>query len=356
MPGKPRQRIILIALLIALLACSALRLFVGSTFGWPRGDFLSSVARIFVGDWLAPTPQSEAASGSFISLFTQPVGILGIRMMHVFVAIIAGIALSTSGVALQALLRNPLAEPFILGLSSGAAVGYIGQKMLTKWIGSPLGPLQMGAILGGIITLAIVYLAGRRRGIVDPLGVLLTGVVLSAFNGAIIMILFHFNTEGDMAQLARWMQGYLEENLGSREMLAITIITILGLGLLIKQSKAMDVALFSDAEAIAMGVNLHRLRTVLFLTAGILASGAVVLAGPLAFVGLVCPHVARLLFGPSHRMLLIGSAVLGALLLVFADTVMASIQQRQFPIGVFTAIVGGPIFLSMLRSRMGRSE
>lgn len=340
--------------MLALLACCVLRLFVGTSFGWPRGDFLSSVVRPFLGDWIEPASATDPSASA--GLFNQPVAILGIRMTHVFVAIIAGIALSTSGVALQALLRNPLAEPFILGLSSGAAVGYVGQKMLTKWIGTPIAPLHLGAILGGLITLGIVYLAGRRRGIVDPLGVLLTGVVLSAFNGAIIMILFHFNTEGDMAQLARWMQGYLEENLGSVEMLAITIITFAGLGLLISQSKAMDVALFSDAEAIAMGVNLNRLRTTLFLTAGVLASGAVVLAGPLAFVGLICPHIARLLFGPSHRMLLIGSAVLGALLLVFADTVMASIQQRQFPIGVFTAIVGGPVFLSMLRSRMGRGE
>lgn len=336
MPAPSRRNLfILLALLAALAVTCLLRLFVGRTFGWPQGDMFTAMRRVFFGDWMDP----------------QSVGVMGIRITHVFVAIVAGVALSTSGVALQTLLRNPLAEPFILGLSSGAAVGYITQQMLSKWLGQPLGPLHIGAMVGGMTALTIVYFLGRKRGIVDPLSMLLTGVILSALNGAVIMILFHFNTEGDMAQLARWMQGFLEESLGSREMLAITVITFAGLALLLSQSSAMDVALFSDAEAMAMGVNLSRLRTILFLTAGVLASGAVVLAGPLAFVGLVCPHIARLLFGPSHRMLLIGSAILGAFLIVLADTVMASIQQRQFPIGVFTAIVGGPVFLSMLRRR-----
>ena len=336
MPARSsRNLFMLLALLAALVVTCVLRLLVGQKFGWPQGDMFASVLRVFFGDSMGP----------------QSVGVMGIRVTHVFVAIVAGVALSTSGVALQTLLRNPLAEPFILGLSSGAAVGYITQQMLSKWLGQPLGPLHLGAIAGGTAALTIVYFLGRKRGLVDPLSMLLTGVILSALNGAVIMILFHFNTEGDMAQLARWMQGFLEESLGSRQMLAITCITFIGLALLLSQSSAMDVALFSDAEALAMGVNLSRLRTMLFLTAGVLASGAVVLAGPLAFVGLICPHIARLLFGPSHRMLLIGSAILGALLIVLADTVMAGIQQRQFPIGVFTAIVGGPVFLSMLRKR-----
>jgi iron complex transport system permease protein len=325
-------------LLLALVALAGLRLCVGSTFGWPGGHLPDSIARVFAGDWMA----------------TRYSGVLQIRTVEICVAIVAGVALSTSGVALQTLLRNPLAEPFILGLSGGAAVGYIGQQMLHKWLQRPLAPLHVGAILGGIVTLGVVYLAGRRRGVVDPLGMLLTGVVLSAFNGAIIMILYHFNTEGDMSQLARWMQGYLKQNPGSLEMVVITLLTFAGLGLLLIRSRAMDAALFSDGEAIALGVNLPALRTQLFLIAGVLASGAVVLAGPLAFVGLIGPHIARLLLGPSHRNLLIAAALLGALLILLASTVMATIQQRQFPVGVFTAIVGGPLFLSMLRKRMGR--
>jgi len=317
MPRPRRHLFILGALLAVLAALCVLRLMIGSTFGWPSGEYGRSI--------------------------------LQIRLTLVFVAIVAGVALSTSGVALQALLRNPLAEPFILGLAAGAAVGYIGQQMLSKHLQQSLGPLHLGALLGGMATLAVVYFAGRRRGGIDPFSMLLTGVVLSAFNGAVIMILYQLNTEGDMAQLARWMQGYLEESLGLRDMLIITVFTFAGLGVLLTQCRAMDVALFSDSEAVAMGVNLTRLRTLLFVVAALLASGAVVLAGPLAFVGFICPHIARLLFGPSHRMLLIASAILGALLIVLANTVMAAIQQRQFPVGVFTALVGGPVLLSVLR-------
>lgn len=329
---------------------------VGGAFNWPDGNLLNAIGQLFAGDWVDVTGQ----------------GVLGIRFTRVMVAIVAGIALATSGVALQNLLRNPLAEPFILGLSSGAAVGFVLQQMLTKAPSNDLPglikdglliiqqvarttPLHFGALLGAIATLLIVFAASRRRGVIDPIGVLLTGVVINAINGAIILILYHFNDIGDMASLAMWMQGYLNESPRSLEMILVTAITLAGFFLLLRQSKAMDAAMLSDAEAISVGVQLGQLRFTLFAVASLLAAGAVVLAGPLAFVGLICPHVARLLFGPGHRTLLIASALLGAILLLAADTTVAAIEVRTFPIGVFTALIGGPMFLWMLRPKLGRS-
>lgn len=338
MPARKKHHaLILLALAVLVLAAAVARLYVGQVRGWPQGHLPGAVLSLFFGDWLERTP----------------VTIMSIRVAHVLVAIVAGVALSTSGVALQALLRNPLAEPFVLGLAGGAAVGYQLQQLLRKPLDHPIAPLHLGALAGAVGTLAIVYFAGRRRGVIDPLGILLTGVVVSAMSGAAIMILFHFNTQGDQSQLARWMQGYLQENPGSLEMLTVTGLTFAGLALLTTQANAMDAALFNDEEAISLGVNLARLRATLFIAASVLAAGAVVLVGPLAFVGLVCPHLARLLFGPGHRTLLIAAPLLGALLLLIGDTVVALVQIAHFPLGVFTALVGGPVFLMMLRKRMG---
>ena len=137
-------------------------------------------------------------------------------------------------------------------------------------------------------------------------------------------------------------------------------MTVCGLGVLLAASRAMGVATTSDAEAISLGVNLPRMRAVLFAVASVLAAGAVVLAGPIAFVGLVCPHIARLVLGPRHGPLLIGSALLGASLVITADTTSAALGLwlgiGLMPIGIFTAIGGGPAFLWMLRPQLGRGQ
>lgn len=343
--GSPHRAKVLFAIFaLALMVVIVLRLMIngganGDWFNWPSGNFFIAIANIFAGDWIDGGGQ----------------GILGIRLTRVVVAVVAGVALATSGVALQNLLRNPLAEPFILGLSSGAAVGFVVQQMLHKSTGHAFAPLHVGALLGAIATLSVVFITSRRRGVIDPIGVLLTGVVINAVNGAIILILYHFNTIGDMAALAMWMQGYLNESPRSLEIIIVSTVTIAGFTLLLVKGRAMDAAMLSDGEAISVGVDLRRLRLTLFAVASLLAAGAVVLAGPLAFVGLICPHLSRLLFGPRHRTLLISSALLGAILLVAADVAVVAIKERTFPIGVFTALIGGPMFLSMLRPRLGRS-
>ena len=136
-------------------------------------------------------------------------------------------------------------------------------------------------------------------------------------------------------------------------------VTLVGFAVLTRSARAMDVASLSDAEAMSLGVRLNRLRTVLFLAATVLAAGAVVLAGPIAFVGLIAPHLARLALGPRHGPLLIGAALIGAGLVVAADTVSALLALKlgigRMPIGIFTAMLGGPAFLWMLRPHLGRS-
>lgn len=323
-----RSRIALAAIAIVLLACAILRLFIGSDqFGLPVG------------------PQAEH--------------MLEARKKYLLMAGIVGAALSVSGVSLQALLRNQLAEPFILGLSTGAAAGIMVQNLIAVQRGVVPGPSYTGALAGAMISIAIVFLAGRRRGVIDPLGLLLTGVILGTVNGALIMVFNYLaGTGGLKDELARWMMGNLNYSASYAVITAVGVVTACGLGLLLWQSRAMDIATISDTEAESLGVHVGRLRTLLFMVSGVLAAGGVVLAGPIAFVGLVCPHLARLCVGPRHTPLLVAATMLGAALLILADTASALIGFSSnvglMPLGVFTAIIGGPVFLWMLRPQLGR--
>jgi len=322
--GIGRTAVILSLLLLVLLVAAVLRMLVGGV------------------------PQTEAQA-----IYTA-------RWFRVCEAVIVGVALATAGVALQALLRNPLAEPFILGLSSGAAVGVMAQTLIQQSAQQIFGARYVGAMLGAAVSMAIVYAAGRRRGVIDPLGLLLTGVVLSTLNGAVMLLLSFIDGRGLVRDsVARWMMGYLDEGLSRDMVITVAVITGLGLGILLYFARQMDAATFSDSEAHGLGVNLRRLRTILFAVSAILAGGAVVLAGPIAFVGLICPHIVRLLLGPRHRALLLGSALTGATLIVVADVIARETEQHfnygLLPIGIFTSMIGGPLFLWMLRPHLGRT-
>ena len=283
------------------------------------------------------------------------------RVQRAVVAAIVGVALAISGVALQALLRNPLAEPFILGLSTGAGLGILSQGFLAGHLGFVVGPSWLGAVLGTVLTLAVVVVASRRRGVVDRLGLLLVGVVLSTINGAAIMLLNHLAGPGGIRDhLADWMMGLLpvRGELTRADGVAAAVCVAV-FAVLFAQGRVMDVATLDDDEAAAIGVNVGRLKTLLLVSASVLTATAVLIAGPIAFVGLIAPHLARVLLGPSHRPLLAGAALLGAALLVAADTASAyyvylGLPGGRVPVGIFTAVIGGPVFLWLLRPQLGR--
>lgn len=343
MPQRLRALWVFVGLVTLCVVMVTLRLCIGKTWGWPGGNGITALWQIVSGSGL---------KGDSDQIITS------LRMTRALTAAGTGAALAVSGVALQALLRNPLAEPYILGLSTGAGVGVMAQLLLSYTLGLALGANHIGAIIGASLSMGVVYFAGRRRGVIDPLGILLVGVVLGTMNGAFILLLNYIIGPGGLKEdLSRWMMGNLNEGIGSGTLVVTLVMTLLGIKLLLRDAGAMDAAMFSDTEAKSMGVNLSRLRVTLFAVASILAACAVVLSGPVSFVGLVCPHVARLLLGPGHRKLIVGSALLGASLVVGADVAAAALDfgQGLLPIGVFTALIGGPVFLWMLRPRLGLS-
>ena len=351
--SNTRAWIILTLLTLALALAAFFRLYVGSSsIGFPDTS----------------TPETQALANY----------IMGTRLTRLYIGLIIGAALAVSGVALQALLRNPLAEPYILGLSTGAGLGLFLTLFIvnyTTFIAStPLlhelsGALinSLGALAGASVSMLIVYLASRRRGIIDPLGLLLTGVVLSTINGALIMLANYINgPAGLRADIAQWMMGNINSAVTTPLLLTAATVTILGFALLLIFARHMDIATLSDIEAQSLGVNLRTLRIILFFVSSVLAACAVTLAGPIAFVGLICPHIVRMLLGPKHLTLLIGSAITGAALIIAADTFSAYLKIQVeislgynmglLPIGIFTALLGGPVFLYILHPKLGRTD
>ena len=344
-----RAVLVMVALVLLLAASCVFRLFVGEPslesgywLSWPDGSIWAAVVRMYTGDLVVHSP----------------ITVMDLRVFRLVAAVLVGASLAGSGVSLQALLRNPLAEPFILGLSTGAVLGVVVQLLVAHVTTAPMGPLHIGALVGAAGAMAIVFAAARRHRVIDPLGLLLVGVVVSTINGALITVLAYLAPLSLRDQAFRWGLGFINEGVGPVGMISVTVVAVVGLVVLVVVGRAMDVSTFSDAEAKSMGLPLERMRLTLFLAASGLAAGAVVLAGPIAFVGLICPHVVRLMLGPGHRGLVVGAALVGAMLILWAD--MASIlldvwnDRGRMPIGIFTALLGGPVFLWMLRPYLGR--
>ncbi len=287
--------------------------------------------------------------------------IFELRFQRVLSAIPVGIALAVSGVLLQSLLRNPLASPYILGLTSGSGLAiaialYAGYRA-TGHINQASIPV-LPPIAGAFVMMILVYFLAQRRGILEPGTLILTGVILSIIAGALTMFVRQLLPDAGVAMTSRWLMGNLRDDFTLFSWAITSGIVLVGLLWSVRLGNALDAAALSDDEARSIGLNLGRLRFIVFLLASAMTGAAVVAAGPIGFVGLICPHLMRLVVGPSHRALVIGSALSGAILLVFADTAVTVVRfdSGRMPVGVLTALIGGPLFLVILRSSSARAE
>ena len=276
------------------------------------------------------------------------------RWTAVAVAAIVGSSLAVSGVMLQALLRNPLASPFIMGISAGAGLGVMVAIYVGHVTGSAVGyGAHMGpAILGGVVALGVVYGLGQRRGWLDPISLLLVGVIVSTICGALIMFVQHLVPAGLRGDLTTWMMGHIRERVDAATLIGAGALSVVGVAVAMTLGRAMDAATLGDEEAKSVGLALGPLRIGLFLLASALTAVTVALAGPIGFVGLVAPHAARLILGPKHTVLVLGAALVGVVLVVGSDTARQGLDfgGGRMPIGIFTALIGGPAFIWLLRS------
>ena len=276
-----------------------------------------------------------------------------VRLPRVLLALLVGAALSVAGTCYQALLRNPLADPYVLGISSGAALGVI----LFLVVAPSWQPgKQLAGLLGALVTTGIVYLLGYRRGRVSGQSLVLAGVIVASFLSAVIVCLLTVLPSRDLRSVAFWLMG----DLGSFDenriwvLLLLWVLPVLVAGTLAYWFAAeLNLLLVGEEEAAALGVDVPRAKLVVYLAASVLTAISVAAAGSIGFLGLLVPHLMRLLFGNDYRLLLPAAALAGAILLVVADTAARTVAApTELPVGAFTALAGAPLFIYLLRRRL----
>jgi iron complex transport system permease protein len=272
-----------------------------------------------------------------------------VRLPRIILACLIGAALACSGVVFQALLRNPLADPYILGISSGAGLGVIIAVICGfEWMLWGRSPIAFFAFTGALGTVWLVWFIGRLTGKFHITGLLLAGVVVNAFFSAVIMFLTSIAKSQQIYSTIFWLMG----NITEEDFLVIWLGTgfiIAGILALFYISPQLNALSFGEEDARSMGVNIKRIQLTAFAIAAAITAIAVSLSGLIGFVGLLVPHAVRLVFGPDHRQLLPLSGIAGAIFLVIADTMARIIiAPAQLPVGVVTAILGGPFFLVLL--------
>ena len=283
--------------------------------------------------------------------------VLNIRLPRILLGAIVGASLSVAGTSYQALLRNPLADPYILGVSSGAAVGALLALLLephlalSPEIASVFTPL--GGFLGATVAITAVYFLGRREGRIDSSTLLLGGVIISSLLYAIIILLLTILPSSNVRGMAYWLMGELS-NLPSRPLAWVLRAGFLIFAAIIYTTASdLNLLLSGEKEAMHLGVDVHRVRLIVYIAASALTGLAVAVSGSIGYIGLLVPHIMRMIFGSDHRILIPASAFGGAIVLVIADTLARTIAApADLPVGAITAIAGAPLFIYLLRRRL----
>ena len=273
-----------------------------------------------------------------------------IRLPRILLGIVVGAALSVAGASFQALLRNPLADPYVLGVSSGAALGAILALLVV-----PALPLMtpLAAFLGAAATIAAVYFLGRRQGQLDSGMLLLAGIVTASFLSAIIMFLMTTLASRDLRGIAFWLMGDLSISLPHGLLWILMGGFFAAAGAILTTASDLNVLLAGEREAMHLGVDVTRVKLVVYVSASVLTGLAVSVSGAIGYVGLLVPHVMRMLFGSDYRLLIPTSALGGAIAIVVADTLARTIiAPTELPVGAMTAMAGAPVFIYLLRRRL----
>lgn len=302
--------------------------------------------------------------GTLSRMFLAPIPVLGIsldwpasfqtivfqvRLPHAVLILLTGAALSGSGAAYQGLFRNPLADPYLLGSASGAGLGAV-LVMSLHWPQEILGYLAvpLAAFMGALLSVFIVYYLAREKQAVAPIALILAGVAVSAFTSSLTSYLM-LRSDEEIRRALSWLLGGSSMS-GWLPVLAALPYVAIGLGALTVSGHALNVLQSGEEQARQMGLNAERAKVILLLAASFSVAAAVAFSGIIGFVGLIVPHLVRLLWGPDYRRLIPLSALVGASALLLADLLARTIIAPQvLPVGIVTALVGAPFFLWVLR-------
>ena len=304
------------------------------------------VAALAAGVLLGAAPVGWSALASGLSPVERAI-LLDVRLPRVFAAAVLGAALALAGVAFQALLRNPLADPYVLGVSGGASLGGV----LALVVGVPAAALPVAAFGGALAALAGLERLATVAGRLDVLTLLLTGAVFNAATAAAIVLVQALASREELHAVVSYLLGRVPA-LGGGALAAVAGASVAAAIALGGWGRALNALALGEEGAAQLGVEVGRLQRAVFVVGALLTALAVSWAGMIGFVGLVVPHVVRRLAGPDHRLLAPLSGLAGAAFLVLADLgARLAMAPRELPVGVVTAIVGGPFFLVVLRRR-----
>ena len=319
----------------------------------PVALLLSVVVAVTIGPASIRFDEVWASIASHLGLGTSPLPLLRdgivwqLRLPRVLTAAAVGAGLAVSGAVMQAITRNPLAEPYLLGLSSGASLGAVCVLLLGASVLLPLA-----AFLGALLALGLTLLLASSLGVITPTRTVLAGLAVSAFASAVTSLVIFWNVTGDSyREILGWLLGSLAGARWPAVAISFAAIVIAGIPVMLT-GRLLDSFAFGDVSAKALGVNVSATRWGLLAASALLTGAMVSVSGAIGFVGLILPHAVRLIAGPGHRALLPLSALFGAIFLIWADTAARSLfDPRELPVGIVTAIIGAPVFALLLARR-----
>ncbi len=277
--------------------------------------------------------------------------VLGLRLPRIAAALLAGGALAVAGVGFQALTRNPLADPSVLGVSGGAAFGVVLAQLAGVGTIVPAAlPLTAFAFAGALCAAVLVYVIAASDGRLPLQTLLLAGVIVGLFFSAAITVLISIVEIDRLAGIIHWMLGDLRP-ISGRSLLLFTALLGVGVWLILGSARRLNLLALGDESALQLGVDAERLKYRVFVGASLLTAVVVAFAGPIGFVGLIVPHAVRLVLGPDNRLLIPAALLAGGAFLLVADTVARSvIAPAEMPVGVITSFCGAPFFVYLLRA------
>jgi len=275
----------------------------------------------------------------------QPILIL--RLLRILIAVVAGCGLAVSGIALQAILRNPLAEPYLLGTSSGAGLGAV--IAVIAGISSLYMPLA--AFIGATLSIILVYNLARQNNKIPEQSLILSGVIVSVALSAIIVFLISISANEALHGLTWWLWGNLQV-FDFKLIFLVSVIVLLGIAIVYIFSQDLNAISVGEEEAIHLGIDVEQVKKILILVASLITASLVCICGIIGFVGLIMPHMMRLVVGPNHKKLIPTTCLASAIFMVACDILSRTLfAPLEIPIGVITAVFGAPTFIVLLKRR-----
>lgn len=276
--------------------------------------------------------------------------ILNLRLLRIIAAILVGSGLAVSGIALQAILRNPLAEPYLLGTSSGAGLAAVSAVI----IGVSRIYIPLAAFLGAVLSIIIVYNLARERGIITDKSLILSGVIISiAFSSLIVFLVTLFGNKA-MHEMNWWLWGSLQVY-DYKLLLLVSFPVILGIFVIYLFAQDLNAISLGEEEAKHLGIDTQNIKRILILITALISASLICICGVIGFVGLIVPHMMRRIVGPNHKLLIPMTCLAASVFIILCDLVSRTLfAPVEIPIGVITAAIGAPVFIILLKSNTPR--